>query len=517
MRLPFHNADPAHRDFQYLEDLSTAYWYSEALFASLELKLFEALERGRSSPEELAGSASCGKDELLRLLKALERLELVHRDGERWFNSQVARLYLAPGNQTYMGDFLLYRRHMQPKWMDLAQRVSGKTQNEAHPTSHDDDYKTRTLQYVRAMDQLARQKAEEITAVLNQETWRPPILDVGGGAAALSRSLIRTTDTGCATLFELPDALAAAQALYPDKGAWERIHLIAGDFRTYEFEAEARFGLVLLSNFLHAYGAVEAREALRKSLALLDPDGLILIHDYFPDRLGRSPGKGPLYDLNMMLNTYNGRCHDASEVMKWLRDDGIARIRIRDLSTDSSIILAGGNYPELSGETDLEEWVYMARSEGFHRGVLIPTDKVTTASWVRMKCQSGCPGYGSNLQCPPHGMDHRATREMLGSYTWAILLEGTPPGLDFHRKLLRMEKRAFLAGFHKAFALGAGPCPVCERCPEEGLCRYPGQARPSMEGSGIDVYTVASEAGIHLKPVTSEDQHVKYIGLLLLE
>jgi predicted metal-binding protein len=113
-------------------------------------------------------------------------------------------------------------------------------------------------------------------------------------------------------------------------------------------------------------------------------------------------------------------------------------------------------------------------------------------------------------------MDSVATKEMLESYSWAILLEGAPPGRDFHRKLLRMEKRAFLAGFHKAFVLGAGPCPVCERCPEDGLCRYPDQARPSMEGSGIDVYSTASGAGIHLKPVTDKDQYVKYIGLLLL-
>lgn len=516
MKLPFQDPDPAHRDFQYLEDLSTAYWYSEVLFAALELHLFELLDQGLSRLDELAARSGCDEHQLLRLLEALERLELVHREGGVWLNSQIARLYLVPGSPAYMGHFFLYRRHMQPRWIELAQRASGKKSNADQPASRDDDYEIRTFRYVRALDQLAKQKASEIAALLSMEGWEPPILDVGGGAGTLSRALMGTRKHGHATLLELPEVIAAAQLLYSDKTAWERIRIVAGDFRTHGFEAGARFGLVVLSNFLHAYGAEEAHRLLRKSLTLLATDGLVLIHDYFPDRLGRSPGKGPLYDLNMMLNTYDGACHRANDVMGWLRDEGMVRVQVRDLATDSSIILAGRARAEDGEKTDLEEWTYLARTEGFRRGVLVPVENIVTASWARIKCACGCSMYGHNLQCPPRGMDSVATKEMLESYSWAVLLEGAPPGRDFHRKLLRMEKRAFLAGFHKAFVLGAGPCPVCEKCPEDGLCRYPEQARPSMEGSGIDVYTTAAGAGIHLKPVTDKSQYVKYIGLLLL-
>jgi len=108
-------------------------------------------------------------------------------------------------------------------------------------------------------------------------------------------------------------------------------------------------------------------------------------------------------------------------------------------------------------------------------------------------------------------------RELLQSYSWGLLLEGMPPGRDFHEQLLQMERKAFLAGFHKALLFGAGPCPVCKKCPADGRCLHPKQARPSMEGSGIDVYATARNAGIDLKPVTEPDQYVKYLGLLLME
>jgi predicted metal-binding protein len=517
MKLPFHDADPAHGDFQYLEDLSTAYWYSETLFAALELNLFELLAHGCPGLDELAAASCCGKHHLFRLLEALERLELVHREGGVWYNSQVARLYLTPGSPSYMGDFFLYRRTLQPRWMELAQRLSGKTCDAVQPASHDEDYQIRTFRYVRALDQLATQKAEQIAGLLSLEDWEPPILDVGGGAGTLTRALIRTRDHGHATVFDLPEVIAAARFLYADNGAWQRIQTVGGDFRTHEFEDGTRFGLVVLSNFLHAYGPTEARGLLRKGLTLLEPDGLMLIHDYFPDRVGRSPGKGALYDLNMMLNTYDGQCHKAHQVLEWLSEEGMGRVRVRDLATDSSIVLAGRELATRAGKPDLEEWEYVARNEGFRRGVLVPVEKIVTAPWVRMKCACGCARYGQNLQCPPAGMDSHATNELLQSYTWAILLEGAPPSRDFHRKLLRIERRAFLAGFHKALVLGAGPCAVCESCPEDGHCRHTDQARPSMEGSGIDVYTTCSVAGIHVKPVPEKDRYVKYIGLLLLE
>ncbi len=516
MRFPFQDADPAHRDFQYLEDLSTAYWYSEILFAALDLKLFAFLEQGRSGLDALARAADCNKGELHRLLRVLESLNLVHEADGYWSNSQVARFHLVPGSPSYMGDFFLYRRHMRPRWQDLGQRISGVEQESNDGCLAEQDYATRTFHYVRAMDQLVRQKAQEIEKLLASETWEPPILDVGGGAGTLSRVVIRSKDHGHVTLFELPEVIRAAQTIYPDEAEWERFKTIEGDFRTFASNHHDRFGLIVLSNFLHAYGAVEARELLRKALNLLEPKGLVLIHDYFPDRWGRSPQKGALYDLNMMLNTYDGACHESAQVVRWLRATGMGRVRIQDLGTDSSVILASKEKLDHE-ETDLDQWAYEARCAGLRQAVILPVQQIVTASWVRLKCRCGCAVYGRNLQCPPRGMESLSTREMLESYSWSLLLEGSPPGREFHTKLLQLERKAFLAGFHKAFVFGAGPCPVCQACPEDGNCRQPDQARPSMEGSGIDVYTTARNAGIRLDPVKKKDQYVKYIGLLLLE
>ncbi len=319
---------------QALEDLACAYWLSDVLFAALELRLFGFLEASPLPLPELARTANCLEMPLAKLLEALAQLGLIHEVEGRWHNQPLATRHLVPGTPEYLGDFLLYRRYLQAPWQGLAAAVAGRPL--APALSHQDDYPTRNLHYVRALDQLARLKAAEIVALLGEVPWRGPVLDLGGGAGALSRALIRQQLTQ-ATLFELPEVLAAARSLYPDPAAWQGLTTLAGDFRSHAFADHERFGLVLMANFLHTYDEAEARQYLAKAAALLAAGGLLLIHDYFP---GRSPIKGQLYDLNMMLNTPHGQCHQASALGEWLAACGLQNTRVIDLASDSSLILA---------------------------------------------------------------------------------------------------------------------------------------------------------------------------------
>ncbi len=323
-------------DWLPLENMATAYWQSEVLFAALELELFARLEEN-GVLDTLAAAADCRAAELERLLLALEALGLVeNRDGD-WYNSKSARRYLVSGRESYLGDFLLYRRYLQAPWDKLSARV-GRQQHSASLLSPEDDYEKRTFYYVRAMDALARLKAPGIVEILAGFGWQGTILDIGGGSGALSRALLEGAEGGGALLYELPEVLRAAAALYPRPADWRGIETMSGDFRQQEFNKS--FGLVLLGNFLHIYDRREAGTLLEKAAGLTAPGGLLLIHDYFPDAGGRAAAvKGRLYDINMMINTCNGRCHLSSELAALLPDDFAPAIT-RDLPGDSSILIS---------------------------------------------------------------------------------------------------------------------------------------------------------------------------------
>lgn len=516
LRPGFHPASPAHGHFQYLEDLATAYWHSEALFAALDLGVFAALEAAEADTAALAQALDALPEPLERLLGVLADLGLLVSHAGRWANAPLARQHLVPGRPDHLGDFLLYRRFLQPRWQDLAARIA-RAPGTRERLSPEADYATRNFHYVRAQDALLARKAREIAPLLAAAGWQGPILDLGAGAGALSRRLLAEAPGTWALAADLPEVLAAGRRLHPAPAAWERIHGVACDLRHPPFRPGSGFGLVLLSNLLHAYGPDEARPILEAAMDCASPAGLLLVHDYFPDRRGAAGPRGAAHHLNMLLNTFQGACHRAGTVAEWLAAGSWGNLAHHDLPSDSAVILARGPAACDRPLPRVPDWELEARRLGLSRAVAIPAADVVTAPWVRMKCRFGCAGYGAGRQCPPGSPTDVDTARLLADYRRALVLVGEPPGREFHRRLLALEKAAFLQGYPKALVFGAGPCPVCDDCPPAGPCRHPDRARPSMEASGMDVYATAAAAGLPLAPVTAPDGFVTYIGLLLLE
>jgi len=509
--------DPAAAGHQLLENLATGYWYSQVLFTALELDIFSRLAAGTRSTAQLASVLTCKEDELYRLLRALEGIQLIARYEDCWMNSVIASRYLVQDQAEYLGDFLLYRKYMQENWQQLTEKIQGQPKKEPELA-----YRERNFRYVRAMDRLVQQKALEIAGLCLKIGVPGPLLDVGGGAGTLLRSIREQLKNGgrqdiafSAELFDLPEVIDAARQLYPEQTAWEGIELSEGDFRSHHFPR--RYGCVILSNFLHAYGAAEARVLLAKAVDLLAEGGGILIHDYFPDYSPAVPEKGALYDLCMMQNTFNGACHEMKTIRRWLTDMSAGAslpVSTFGLTTDSAVMLIGGP-PEWHNLPPV--WEAIGQELGFDRISQISPSDVVTAPWVAQKCRFGCRGFGGNLQCPPYSPGHEQTREILDCYTTAILVQGQPPGKNFHEQLLALEREAFLAGYHKALVYGAGPCTLCPECAVDEACRQPGRARPAMEACGIDVYETVHKAGWDLNVVRDKSAFVKYIGLLLVE
>jgi predicted metal-binding protein len=518
MQLPHQKANIASEDFQFLEDLATAYWYSEVLFAALELDLCGALAQRPSSPEELAEKTGCDLDGLNRLLAALATLGLIVEENGKFENAPLAARYLVPGGNRFAGDFLRYRRYLVPHWQRLVPRIrKGVGANERPRDEPPEAYRNRVLDYVRAMDVQARLKAADAAQQLDQICSVPPrrILDLGGGAGAWCRALLELWPHAHTVLLDLPETLVAARKLYPDPASWKGIELIAGNALTPCFHRE-QFDLIILSNILHAYGEKEARQLLANTVHCLAPGGMVVIHDYLADQHDTSPLKGRLYDLHMMLNTYNGRIYRLEELVGMLDAVGLRSSQFFHLETDTSILLAQRDGPctpqVITPEAML---VAHAHQSGFQFARIIETRDVVVEPWVRLKCQYGCPGYASSLTCPPFSPDEAKMREILSSYSHALLVQGTPPSKRFHKYLLALERDLFLSGYAEALAFGAGPCTVCSECQPEGRCQFPDLARPSLEACGVDVYETARRAGLSLRPVTHRQGYVKFVGLVL--
>jgi len=61
--------------------------------------------------------------------------------------------------------------------------------------------------------------------------------------------------------------------------------------------------------------------------------------------------------------------------------------------------------------------------------------------------------------------------------------------------------------------MGSGPCNLCDRCGK--FCRYPSQARPSMEACGIDVFNTVRANGFAIEVLRTTSCEANYYGVVL--
>ena len=169
----------------------------------------------------------------------------------------------------------------------------------------------------------------------------------------------------------------------------------------------------------------------------------------------------------------------------------------------------------MKGKPQLQKFVRRARELGAVGAKVIPAESVVTAPWVRMKCQFGCGGFNSSLCCPPHSPKPEETREVIACYRRALLVH-CKGNVRPTKIVAKLEREIFLAGFYKAFGLGAGPCRLCRTCNLKE-CVRPDDARPSMEACGIDVFATARGNGFPIEVVRDYSSDENRYGVVLIE
>ena len=539
---------------QDLEDVATAGWLSGALFAALDLDLFETIGLADVSLEMAAERTGADPDALRRLAETLAALGLLSLHEDRVACSTVARRHLLAQSEGYLGHSLRYRQRLAAHWPRLADAVrrggsplAAAADDDADPApdaataeARGDDYRARVRAYLLAMDDVARHKARLIVDRVRLDRLPNPhpgggrfVLDVAGGAGAVAAEFVRRYPDVDAVVVDMPEVVEEARGVWAERGddpsgaAGSRLTFVGLDILSEPLpappEVAAGWDVIILSNIVHAFGESESSALLKAAAAALSDDGLLVVHDFWTDGPGRGPAKGALFDLHMLINTYQGRTYPWT----WARDrlaaaglSVLAPVPLGEgLHAEDTALVVGARSPAALDAIDtgpLARVRATALDLGFVRTTPVEPSRVLTAAWVREKCRFGCSGYDAGAQCPPRSPAPDDTRKLLAGYSRALLVQGEPPTADFHERMLALERAAFLVGFPRAFVFVAGPCRLCPAC-EPDACRRPRDARPSMEAAGIDVYGTAEAAGWPLEPVPDRESQVTYLGLLLVD
>ncbi|MEN8614558.1 DUF2284 domain-containing protein [Dehalogenimonas sp. THU2] len=507
--------DPQDMNPQYLEDLATGYWHSEVLFTAVERGLFSLLEPDGKTVTALAGELGYDAATLERFIHALSALGLVFQAGGYCGNTKLSRKYLVRGAADYQGDSILWRKYLVTNWKTLDQCLEKGTRTLFPPAEEPEAaVRERFRRYCLGMDCVVKNKIEQILPIFSGLKTPRSILDVGSGLGAFSIGFLKQFEGATATLLDMCQVLEYASETHAGQPYSGRIEYRPTNVLE-PWDLPEKYDIVILSNIVHAFAETEIEHVLSETIDHLSDDGLLIVHDFF---LEHNPEKAALSDLNMLINTYNGKVYSGDWVRRQLEKRGLTSTELIPLKSDTAILVAAKKPDKLTGLclSPLQQLATQIQSLGFDLVKEIDVTSIQVPEWVGLKCEFGCDSFNSS-HCPPNCIDPEKTRSMLNDYMKCLLLQGTPPTRAFQTLVLQAEHTAFKAGYYKAFSLWSGPCSICLDCGGRGNCTNHKNARPSMESSGIDVFETVRRAGLSLKTLPENDDYVKYFGILLLE
>ena len=109
-----------------------------------------------------------------------------------------------------------------------------------------------------------------------------------------------------------------------------------------EDPVEGRYDVAWLSHILHGEGPEDCRRIIQKTVDVLEPGGMIIIHEFILNNSLDGPLFPTLFSLNMLLGTESGQSYSEEQLTVMLAEAGARNIRrIPIQSPNDSGIIAG--------------------------------------------------------------------------------------------------------------------------------------------------------------------------------
>jgi len=330
---------PEQGGFSAFTDLLTGYRQFQVLLVAHGAGIFAAMGQGRTGPE-LCACAGWEPAHGERFLRCLCSLGLLCEENGRYLLSRFAATYLDPASPRYQGRTLAFECQLQQAWQQLAPTLASGQRVFATGDKSPAALEQALATYLGAMDEAARIRAAELWQALPLAAATGTILDLGAGSGAFLAAFLRQYPGWHGIFCDLPEVVAGNDRHRQLVGmgkrlAWCPCNLLADEPSAFDGIAAHSCDLVLLSNLVHCQGPAETGQLLAKAAARTADRGLLVIHDFFSD----SGWRGALYDLHMMVNTYNGQTYTGEEMAAMAEACGLSHGRRWELASGSTALV----------------------------------------------------------------------------------------------------------------------------------------------------------------------------------
>ena len=301
---------------------SSSYWKSCTIHAGVKLDVFTPLAKGSQTAAELAAVMQADERGLAMLLHALTAMELLSKDGDRFYLTPLAAEHLVRTAPAYMGHILMHHHFLVEGWgkLDAAVRTGAPVRKRS---SHETDGEERES-FLMGMFNLASLLAPRVAAEIDLR-GRRRLLDLAGGPGTYAIHFCRQNPNLTAVIHDLPTTRPFAEQTVARFGLVDRIAFAGGDILAEPIGSG--FDVVWISHLLHSEGPETCRHIVAKATEALDAGGLLLIQEFILDDNRTAPLHPALFSLNMLLGTREGQAYAQGELAAMMTEAGLRDVR----------------------------------------------------------------------------------------------------------------------------------------------------------------------------------------------
>jgi predicted O-methyltransferase YrrM len=304
-----------------LLELSGYFWKTCTLHAAVKLDVFTAVGDQALAAKELASKLNVANDGLERLLNALTAMTLLSKSGNKFSNTPAAKNFLSKTGEQYLGNIIMHHHHLVESWTHLDQAVKTGMPVRNRTSFSDEEWRE---SFLMGMFNLAMAFAPRLVPLIDLG-GRRHLLDLGGGPGTYAIHFCMKNPQLKASVFDLPTTRPFAEKTIKKFDLSDRIDFMDGNYL--EDRISGRFDVAWLSHILHGEGPDDCLEILKKTVAVLEPEGLIVIHDFILNNSMDGPLFPALFSLNMLLGTTSGQSYSEDQIADMLSRAGVKDIR----------------------------------------------------------------------------------------------------------------------------------------------------------------------------------------------
>ena len=300
--------------------MSVSYWQACTIHAAVKLDIFSLIGEECLREDQIAKRFEADSRGTKMLVNALAAMGLLAVKNGLYSNTTFGKSFLVKQSPRFIGHIVLHHHHMVETWALLDKAVKIGMPVRKKPVGEEEDRKS----FLLGMFNMAMRIAPGLVSQIDL-TGKRRLLDLGGGPGTYAIHFCMENPELEATVYDLPTTRSYAEKTIGKFGLSDRVVFAAGNYLT--DDVMGTYDVAWLSHIIHSEGPDASKKIIEKASSVLEPGGLILIHEFILDDTLDGPVFPALFSLNMLVNTERGQSYSEGEIIKILKSTGFGHIK----------------------------------------------------------------------------------------------------------------------------------------------------------------------------------------------